>query len=70
MSSPQKLIEGLTYKITTMTYLSKNIDGLVYSEDFGGWIDEQEMHNANEEYDQEQREYYGIEDQVDVYLNL
>ena len=53
-----------------MHYLSKNIDGLVYSEEFGVWIDEQEMHNSNEEYDQEQREYYGIEDQIDVYLNL
>ena len=53
-----------------MHYLSKNIDGLVYSEEFGGWIKEQEMHNSNEEYDQEQREYYEIEDQIDVYLNL
>ena len=34
-----------------MSYLSKNIDGLVYSEDFGGWIDDQEMHIANEEYE-------------------
>ena len=23
-----------------MPYLSKNIDGLVYSEEFGGWIEE------------------------------
>ena len=53
-----------------MPYLSKNIDGLVYSEEFGGWIDEQEMHNSNEEYDQEQREYYGIEDQVDTWINF
>ena len=53
-----------------MPYLSKNIDGLVYSEDFGGWIDEQEMHNANEEYDQEMRDYYEIEDQVDTWINL
>ena len=53
-----------------MHYLSKNIGGLVYSEEFGGWIDEQEMHNSNEEYDQEQKEYYGIEDQVDTWLNM
>ena len=53
-----------------MPYLSKNIDGLVYSEEFGGWIDEQEMHIANEEYDQEQREYYGIENEIDCYLDL
>ena len=52
-----------------MPYLSKNIDGLVYSEDFGGWIDEQEMINSNEEYDQEQRDYYELEDRVDAYLN-
>ena len=53
-----------------MLYLSKNIDGLVYSEDYGGWVDEQEMHVANEEYDQEMRDYYEIEDQVDTYLNF
>tara|TARA_R110001592_G_scaffold107757_1_gene301422 strand:- start:644 stop:805 length:162 start_codon:yes stop_codon:yes gene_type:complete len=53
-----------------MHYLSKNIEGLVYSEEFGGWIEEQEMHNSNEEYDQEQKEYYEIEDQVGIYLNL
>ena len=52
-----------------MPYLSKNIDGLVYSEDFGGWVDEQEMINSNEEYDQEQRDYYELEDRVDAYLN-
>ena len=51
-----------------MPYLSKNIDGLVYSEDFGGWVDEQEMINSNEEYDQEQREYYGLEDLVDYHI--
>ena len=28
------------------------------------------FYENTEEYDQEQREYYGIEDQVDVYLNL
>ena len=53
-----------------MHYLSKNKDGLVYSEEFGGWIEEQEMRNSNEEYDQEQREYYEIEDQVDTWLNM
>ena len=53
-----------------MPYLSKNIDGLVYSEEFGGWIEEQEMHNSNEEYDQEQREYYEIEDQIDTWVNF
>ena len=55
-----------------MPYLSKNIDGLVYSEDFGGWIDEQEMHIANEEYDQEQFDYYNsyLEDQVDTHINF
>jgi len=53
-----------------MAYLSKNIDGLVYSEDFGGWVDEQEMVNCNEEYNQEQRDYYGIEDSIDVYLDF
>ena len=52
-----------------MPYLSKIIDGLVYSEDFGGWVDEQEMINSNEEYDQEQRDYYELEDRVDAYLN-
>jgi len=51
-----------------MPYLSKNIDGLVYSEDFGGWIGEQEMHISNEEYNQEQREYYGLEDLVDYHI--
>ena len=25
---------------------------------------------TDEEYDQEQREYYGIEDQVDTWLNM
>ena len=51
-----------------MPYLSKNIDGLVYSEDFGGWVDEQEMHNSNEEYDQEQHEYFEsyLEDMADL----
>ena len=53
-----------------MHYLSKNIDGLVYSEEFGGWIEEQEMCNSNEEYDQEQREYYEMEDQVDTWLHM
>ena len=53
-----------------MPYLSKNIDGLVYSEDFGGWVDEQEMINSNEEYNQEMRDYYEIEDEVDCYLNF
>ena len=53
-----------------MHYLSKNIDGLVYSEEFGGWIEEQEMCNSNEEYDQEQREYYEMEDQVDTWINF
>jgi len=53
-----------------MHYLSKNINGLVYSEEFGGWIEEQEMHNSNEEYDQEQREYYEMEDQVDIWINF
>ena len=53
-----------------MLYLSKNIDGLVYSEDFGGWVDEQEMVNSNEEYNQEQREYYEIEDEIDTFLNF
>ena len=53
-----------------MPYLSKNIDGLVYSEDYGGWVDEQEMINSNEEYNQEMRDYYEIEDQVDTYLNF
>ena len=52
-----------------MLYLSKNIDGLVYSEDYGGWVDEQEMHIANEEYDQEMKDYYGIEDEIDYYIN-
>ena len=53
-----------------MPYLSKNIDGLVYSGDFGGWVDEQEMINSNEEYDQEMRDYYEIEDQVDTWINF
>ena len=57
-----------------MLYLSKNIDGLVYSEDFGGWVDEQEMVNSNEEYNQEMRDYYEIEDEIedeiDCYLNF
>ena len=53
-----------------MLYLSKNIDGLVYSEDFGGWVDEQEMINSNEEYDQEMKDYYGIEDEIDTWINF
>ena len=53
-----------------MPYLSKNIDGLVYSEDFGGWVDEQEMINSNEEYNQEMKDYYGIEDEIDTWINF
>ena len=53
-----------------MPYLSKNIDGLVYSEDFGGWVDEQEMINSIEEYDQEMKDYYGIEDEIDTWINF
>ena len=43
-----------------MPYLSKNIDGLVYSEEFGGWIEEQEMHDYYASY---------LEDQVDIHLD-